>query len=133
MEHLSDQQIGILRAKLEAEAADLTDRLNADGQEMIENLNPDPGDIEDSAQADAMRFRSKSLLDRDQARLAEVEAALDRITAGTYGICEDTDEPIPFRRLELEPTTRFTVEAQEVREREAREREAPGEEPPVGY
>lgn len=133
MEHLSDQQIAILRAKLEAEAAGLTDRMNADGQEMTENLNPDPGDVEDSAQADAMHFRNKSLLDRDRARLSEIEAALDRMDAGTYGICEDTDEPISFRRLELEPTTRFTVEAQEAREREARESQAPGEEPPVGY
>lgn len=133
MEHLSDDQIAFLRAKLEAEAAELTDRISADAQDMVENVNPDPGDIEDSAQADALHFRNKSLLDRDRAQLAEIEAALDRIEAGTYGICEDTDEPISFRRLELEPTTRFTVEALEAREHEANERQAPGEEPPVGY
>lgn len=130
MEHLSEKQIGMLRAKLEAEAAELFDRLNADAQELVENVNPDPGDVEDAASADAMHFRSKSLVDRARARLAEVEAAIDRLEAGTYGVCEDTDEPIPFRRLELEPTTRYTVEAQEAREREA-EREL-GEEP-VGY
>lgn len=133
MDHLSEEQIAILRAKLEAEAAAIIDRLNADGQEMVENLNPDPGDREDAAQADALRFRNKSLLDRDRARLAEVEAALARMDAGSYGICEDTDDPIPFRRLELEPTTRFTVEAQEAREREQAEREPPGEEPPIAY
>lgn len=133
MEHLTEQQIAVLRTKLEAESAELTERLAADTQDMVENVNPDPGDREDAAQADALHFRNKSLLDRDRARLAEIEAALDRIEDGTYGICEDTDEPIPFRRLEAEPTTRFTVEAQEVREREAAEREPPGEEPPVGY
>jgi DnaK suppressor protein len=132
MEHLSDEQIAILRAKLEAEAADLQGRLATDAQEMVENINPDPGDIEDSAQADAQRFRNKSLLDRDRAQLAEVEAALDRIDARSYGICEETDEPIPFKRLLLEPTTRFTVEAQEAREGEAIEREPPREDP-VGY
>ena len=130
MEHLSDEQIGILRAKLEAELAELTDRLNADARGLVENVNPDPGDVEDAASADAMRFRSKSLLDRTRARLAEVEAALDRIEAGSYGICEDTDEPIPFRRLELEPTTRYTVEAQEAREAEA---ESELGEEPIGY
>jgi DnaK suppressor protein len=131
MEHLSEEQIAILRTKLEAEAAELVGRLNSDAQELVENVNPDPGDIEDSAQADAMRFRSKSLLDRDRARLAEVEAAIARLETGSYGICEDTDEPIPFRRLQLEPTTRYSVEAQQAREREATEHE-PGEEP-VGY
>jgi DnaK suppressor protein len=132
MEHLSDEQIGILRAKLEAEAAGLIDRLNIDAQELTENVNPDPGDIEDAASADAMRFRSKSLLDRDRARLAEVEAALARLEDGSYGICEDTDDPIPFRRLEAQPTTRYTVAALELREREAPEREPPGE-GPGGY
>jgi DnaK suppressor protein len=131
MEHLTEQQIAILCTKLEAELAELTNRLNADAQELVENVNPDPGDIEDSAQADALRFRSKSLLDRDRARLREVEAALARMEAGSYGICEDTDDPIPFRRLELEPTTRYSIEAQQAREREASEHE-PGEEP-VGY
>ena len=133
MEHLSDDQIAILRAKLEAELADLTGRVAVDTEEMVENVNPDPGDVEDAAQADAMRFRNKSMLDRDRARLAEIEAALDRMADGSYGICEDTDEPISYRRLELEPTTRYTVEALEAREREAAEREPPGEEPPVGY
>jgi DnaK suppressor protein len=32
---------------------------------------------------------------------------------GTYGVCEETDEPIPVGRLRLEPTARYTVEAQE--------------------
>jgi DnaK suppressor protein len=131
MEHLTEQQIALLRKKLEAEVAELTERFNSDAQELVENVNPDPGDIEDSAQADALRFRSKSLLDRDRARLAQVEAALARMEDGSYGICEDTDEPIPFRRLELEPTTRYSIEAQQAREREASEHE-PGEEP-VGY
>jgi DnaK suppressor protein len=132
MDHLSAAQIASLRAKLESEATDLRERIAADRVEMVEDVNPDPGDIEDAASADAMRFRTKSLLDRDRARLAEVEAALARIDAGEYGICEDSDDPIPFRRLELEPTTRFTVEALEQRESEAEARDTHGDEP-VGY
>jgi len=58
----------------------------------------------------------------ERARLAEVEAALARMDAGAYGICEETGEPIPFARLRTEPTTRYTVEAQEMLEQE-RERE----------
>jgi DnaK suppressor protein len=132
MEHLSEQQIASLRTKLETEAAELRERIAADRADMIEDVNPGPGDIEDAAAADALRFRNKSLLDRDRALLSEVEAALARMASGSYGICEDTDDPIPFRRLELEPTARFTVEALELREREAGVVDPHGSEP-VGY
>ncbi len=133
MDHLTDQQIATLRARLEADAAALRERIAADRSEMVENVNPDPGDIEDAASADAMHFRTKSLLDRDRQLLTEVEAALARIDNGSYGVCEDSDEPIPYRRLELEPTTRYTVEALELREREGEGVVDPYGKEPVGY
>jgi RNA polymerase-binding transcription factor DksA len=43
--------------------------------------------------------------------LAEVEAALDRLHAGSYGICAVTHQPIPADRLRALPWTRFSVEA----------------------
>jgi len=48
--------------------------------------------------------------------LAEIERALKKFDAGTYGICEDTGEPIPEARLEALPYARYTVKAQEKRE-----------------
>ena len=133
MQHLSEEQIATLRAKLEASAADLRQRVAGDRADMLEGVNSgEPGDVEDAAQADHQRFRSKSFLDRDSALLREVEAALERMDSGSYGICEDTDEPIPYRRLELEPTTRFTVAALEQREDEFGEVDPHGSEP-IGY
>ena len=35
--------------------------------------------------------------------LAAVEAALERIDAGTYGVCRDCKEKIPARRLDVLP------------------------------
>ena len=46
----------------------------------------------------------------------EIEAALARMNEGTYGYCEETEEPIPFARLTHAPETRWSVEAQELRE-----------------
>lgn len=43
--------------------------------------------------------------------LAEVEAAIDRIRAGTYGICEVTGQPIAPERLRAIPWTRRCVAA----------------------
>lgn len=48
--------------------------------------------------------------------LAEVEAALGRLRAGSYGRCEATGAPIPEARLRALPWTRFTREAAARRE-----------------
>lgn len=130
MEHLSPAQLDQLRARLEQEAAQLQARVRTVGEDIAERPDDgEPGDIEDAAAQEAGRFQASRLLTRERSRLTEVEAALARMDDGSYGICEDSDDPIPFRRLELEPTTRFTVEAQAEREREQRGDDPHGDEP----
>ena len=72
---------------------------------------------------------SQSLYDREvdatleqtiENRLQYVERALQKVEEGTYGICDDTGEPIPRGRLEAMPEAIYTVEAQQRRERERR-------------
>jgi DnaK suppressor protein len=60
------------------------------------------------------------LADKDLNLGSEIEAALQRMDTGSYGVCEGTDEPIGFRRLEARPWTRFSVGYQEQIEREKR-------------
>jgi DnaK suppressor protein len=50
--------------------------------------------------------------------LAEVDAALDRLHRGTYGICEVCGRPIGDERLEALPTARLCLEDQQRAERE---------------
>lgn len=52
-----------------------------------------------------------------EAVLAEVDHALTKFDLGTYGICEDTGVPIAEARLERLPYARYTVAAQEKREK----------------
>lgn len=59
-----------------------------------------------------------SLLSSDQDAVYEIEAALNRIEKGTYGVCEVTSKPIPRVRLDAIPWTRYTVEAQAQLERD---------------
>jgi DnaK suppressor protein len=53
-----------------------------------------------------------SLLSQEQDALYEIEEALKRVDAGTYGICEMSGKQIPEARLEAIPFARFTVECQ---------------------
>jgi len=53
-----------------------------------------------------------SMLCSEQNALYEIEAALDRLAHGTYGMCELTGEPIEPDRLRAIPWTRFSADAQ---------------------
>ncbi len=53
---------------------------------------------------------SLELMDSERRLLEEIEAALNRIQTGTYGICEGTGKPIPKARLEAQPWARYSVE-----------------------
>jgi len=53
---------------------------------------------------------SLELMDSERRLLVEIDDALNRITAGTYGICEGTGKPIAKARLDAQPWARYSVE-----------------------
>lgn len=53
------------------------------------------------------------LVSNEKETLKEVEAALERIFDGTYGICEITGKPILKKRLDSVPYTRYSLEGQQ--------------------
>jgi DnaK suppressor protein len=59
-----------------------------------------------------------AMLSSEQDALYQIEQALDRIQAGTYGICELTGKAIHPVRLAAIPWTRFSVEAERQLERQ---------------
>ncbi len=52
-----------------------------------------------------------SMVANEQDALSEVEAAVQRIKAGTYGVCETTGKPIAKERLLAVPFTRYSADA----------------------
>jgi RNA polymerase-binding transcription factor DksA len=50
------------------------------------------------------------LVEKDRQLLREINAALQKIREGTYGICEGTGKPISRARLEAQPWARFSIE-----------------------
>ena len=53
--------------------------------------------------------QASALLEQSRRGLAQVEAALERIDAGTYGICAVCGEPIAEGRLEARPWTPYCI------------------------
>ncbi|NEA29575.1 molecular chaperone DnaK [Actinomadura bangladeshensis] len=65
----------------------------------------------ESAPDEAVMARRGTL----QGNLEEIDAALARLTDGTYGLCEDCRKPIPEGRLEIIPYARRCVNCQQRR------------------
>lgn len=57
-----------------------------------------------------------TLTDRLRQQLLEIESALGRIESGSFGYCEETEEPIEVERLRAIPWTRLSIEGAEIRE-----------------
>ena len=74
-------------------------------------------DLADRATAETDRALELRTRDRFRKLIAKIDSALRRIDDGTYGYCEETDEPIPLKRLEARPTATLSVDAQERHER----------------
>lgn len=103
----------------------LTGRIDQHAEETLKrSAKDDAGDLSSYGQhmADAGtdtfdRDFALSLVANEQEALAEIEAAIKRIHAGTYGICEITSKPIAKDRLLAVPFTRYSAEAQKEIER----------------
>ena len=74
-------------------------------------------DATDWASAEVQRNFQLRTRDRERKLLSKIESALRRIEDGTYGYCEETQEPIGLRRLEARPIATLSIEAQQRHER----------------
>jgi RNA polymerase-binding transcription factor DksA len=63
----------------------------------------------DQASETFEREKDLSILERLEDELAEIEAALQRVDDGTYGVDEVTGEPIDPERLDALPAARTNV------------------------
>jgi len=55
------------------------------------------------------RSQVGALVQQAEAHLDEIDAALARVEAGTYGVCAVCGRPIPDARLEVRPTATTCV------------------------
>ena len=113
---LNDLQLEYFRQKLLQWRMELLEEVNETRTNLKETslVEPDLG-VRASVEAD----RSLELRTRDRARklISKIDEALVRIEDGSYGYCEETNEPIGIKRLEARPIATLSLEAQERHER----------------
>jgi DnaK suppressor protein len=103
-----------IRKRLEAERrrlAELTGKLSVPNGDSEGEASSELGDYDqhpaDMASETFERAKDLSILIGMEAKIADVERALERLEAGTYGICEACGQPIVEARLEAWPAARF--------------------------
>ena len=72
----------------------------------------------DHAATSAKTVVDSAILVQQRKELNEIELALDKIKAGTYGVCEMCEEPIGIARLEVKNFARFCIACREITEKE---------------
>jgi DnaK suppressor protein len=91
-----------------------------DAGETLHNLtegNLQQPDMADRASLETDHQIELRTRDRERKLINKIDEALQRIEDGTYGYCEEMDEPIGLRRLIARPIATLSLEAQERHER----------------
>ena len=133
---LTDVQFKELHALLQKKYTDLDQEI----KDLEANLTSEEGDdkgapdeVDRSSFEEEMQRMQLVLVGKKQLQ-GEVGEALNRIKNGSYGVCEETEEPIGYKRLKAQPWTRLSLEAQQDLEDRRRNRPTtPGSSYPSAY
>jgi RNA polymerase-binding transcription factor DksA len=108
---LASQRTELL-ARRDSYLADVA-RSTATALELTEDgANQDMADEDGFGEGDTLNVERDRLLvvaSEARARVAEIDAALGRVDANTYGLCESCGKPIPHARLEVVPEATLCV------------------------
>ncbi len=76
-------------------------------------------DVIDRSDAEEAWFNKERMSQHWKLELTRINSALNRIEAGTFGVCEDCEDEIPLKRLRVRPDAALCLNCQESNEREA--------------
>ena len=82
----------------------------------LQTENEAKPDMTDRASEEIDRTFELRTRDRERKLINKIDAALRRISDGSYGYCEETGEPIGLKRLVARPIATLSIQAQEMHE-----------------
>lgn len=108
----------LLRAERDTVLADIRERLHASGEQNRMALLNHLETVGDWVEADLLNDTDIAMLSHELVRLRDIDGALARVKAGSYGVCMDCGEPIPAGRLSVLPTAQCCVRCQSTYEKQ---------------
>jgi RNA polymerase-binding protein DksA len=117
----SETELAEVRSELEGQAVALRGEIDS-AEAASESLKRDQssegsGDEADAGSKTFEREHEMSLANNSRDLLVQVERALGRLDAGTYGRCEECGQPIPKARLQAFPRATLCVTCKQREER----------------
>jgi len=96
------------------------DKILADAKEKLAEIPKGdafqaPDEMDFASYTEEQSFQCR-LHDRNIKLLRKIEAALERIEEGEYGICEECEEAISIHRLKVRPMAKLCIECKEEKE-----------------
>ncbi|MFO0907181.1 MAG: TraR/DksA family transcriptional regulator [Isosphaeraceae bacterium] len=105
------KQLQTLRARLRGDLDQMTDEaLGRNQAEASGNLSSVPLHMADLGTENYDQEFTLGLIENEQATLEQVQEALDRLDAGTFGKCEECGESIAKQRLQYLPYVKHCVQ-----------------------
>lgn len=114
---LSESQIHALEQRLRERRkellAEIHEELMRTDEERYVDLAGRVHDIGEESVADLLLDVNLAVIDNQINEVRDIEAALERVQTGTYGICTDCGGPIDFERLQAWPTAKRCLPCQQ--------------------
>lgn len=109
-----------MRARFDARVDQLReDALTSTGGESAGGISNAPIHLADLGTQESVEVVNIGLAENEASMRREIDAALDRIEAGSYGTCEECEQEINPERLEAIPYARYCIQcANEIEQRE---------------
>jgi len=115
---LTREEMREFETELLARKGQILKNLEAAQNKITMMQNQEPKDEGDFAALAIETDIDGRIIEQQRAELNEIEIALGKIKAGTYGVCEMCEEPIGKERLLVKNFARFCISCREINERE---------------
>ena len=120
MTNISKNQLDELKKIMEAELAQLVsktqDEMDPESKPSYIDVGGD-GNAGDEAVADTIVDIDNAVIGLHLQKAIDLNAALDRIQSGVYGVCIDCGEDIGYERIAAYPTAKRCIRCQQIREK----------------
>lgn len=99
-----------LQSRLRGDLEQMTDEALGNAADSSGNLSNVPLHMADVGTENYDQEFTLSLIENEQGTLDQINEAFRRLDAGTYGLCEECEQPIAKPRLQALPYTKHCIE-----------------------
>ena len=107
---MKKKDVQFFKSELLRELQALTAKADVAVGELIDADTIHEADLLDQVMEEQARDRRVHFQNRDRNLISKIQRSLQAIEEGTYGICEDCEEPIDIARLKVRPVTSYCID-----------------------